>query len=106
MSGDEGDIPTPSVQPIGLLVYELVTNAAKHGRGLIEVCYEIEGNQHALIVSDDDRDLPKDFDPAAARKSLGMRAVVSLALQLGGVLTTGHKPDGGSCFKVSFQMPP
>jgi two-component sensor histidine kinase len=101
--GDEGDIPTTSIQPIGLIVNELVTNAAKHGRGLIDVHYEIEANQHILIVSDEGRDLPKDFDPAAASQSLGMRVVVSLARQLGGVLTSGRRPDGGSCFKVAFQ---
>lgn len=103
VSGDEGDIPTTSVQPIGLLVNELVTNAAKHGRGLIEVHYKIEGNQHALIVSDEGRDLPRDFDPAATGQSLGMRVVTSLAKQLGGELTSGHRPDGGSCFKVEFE---
>ncbi|MBA3895983.1 MAG: GAF domain-containing protein [Sphingomonadaceae bacterium] len=102
VSGDEGNIPMRSVQPIGLLVNELVTNAAKHGRGLIEVRYEIESYQHALIVSDEGRNLPKDFDPAAASQSLGMRVVTSLAKQLGGKLTSGHRPDGGSCFKVSF----
>ncbi|MDP9057566.1 MAG: GAF domain-containing protein [Pseudomonadota bacterium] len=104
VSGDEGNIPTRSVQPIGLLVNELVTNAAKHGQGLIEVRYEIEGNQHALIVSDEGRDLPKDFDPTVASQSLGMRVVTSLAKQLGGELTSGHRPDGGSCFKVSFRV--
>ena len=103
--GDEGKIPTTSVQPIGLLVNELVTNAAKHGQGLIEVRYEIEADRHALIVSDEGRDLPKDFDPAAASQSLGMRVVTSLARQLGGELTSGHRPNGGSCFKVSFQVP-
>lgn len=103
VSGDEGDIPTTSVQPIGLLVNELVTNAAKHGHGLIDVHYEIEADQHTLTVSDEGRDLPKDFDPAGASQSLGMRVVVSLARQLGGVLTSGHRPDGGSCFKVAFQ---
>ncbi|MCR5869732.1 MULTISPECIES: sensor histidine kinase [unclassified Sphingomonas] len=106
VSGDEGVIPTTIIQPIGLLVNELVTNAAKHGRGLIQVRYEIEANQHALIVSDDGRDLPKDFDPTATSQSLGMRVVVSLARQLGGVLTSGHRPDGGTCFKVSFEVQP
>ena len=101
--GDEGDIPTTLVQPIGLLVNELVTNAAKHGHGQIEVRYEIEAEQHALIVSDEGRDLPKNFDPAAPSQSLGMRVVTSLAKQLGGVLTSGHRPDGNTCFKVSFQ---
>lgn len=103
VSGDEGDIPTTSVQPVGLLVNELVTNAAKHGRGVIEVHYEINGNTHTLIVSDEGRDLPKGFDPAAASQSLGMRVVTSLAKQLGGELTSGHRPDGGSCFKVEFE---
>lgn len=101
--GDEGDIPTTSVQPIGLIVSELVTNAAKHGRGLIDVHYQIEANHHTLIVSDEGRDLPKDFDPAAASQSLGMRVVVSLAQQLGGVLTSGHQPDGTSFFKVAYK---
>ena len=105
VSGDEGNIPTTSVQPVGLLVNELVTNAAKHGEGLIEVHYEIQGDQHALIVSDEGRDLPKDFDPAAATRGLGMRVVTSLAQQLGGQLTSGKRPKGGSCFKVSFPMP-
>lgn len=104
VSGDEGEVPTTSIQPVGLLVNELVTNAAKHGQGVIEVCYEIEGDQHTLIVSDEGRDLPKDFDPSAATQSLGMRVVMSLGKQLGGVLTSGHRPDGGSCFKVSFQI--
>lgn len=102
VSGDEGDIPTTSVQPIGLIVNELATNAAKHGQGLIEVRYEIEPDRHAVIVSDEGRDFPKDFDPAATRQSLGMRVVTLLAKQLGGELTAGHRPDGGSCFKVSF----
>ena len=91
------------VQPIGLIVNELVTNAAKHGRGIIEVRFEIDGDDYEIIVSDEGRDLPKDFDPAAASSSLGMRVVTSLARQLGGELTSGQRPDGSSCFKVSFE---
>ncbi|GGE00710.1 sensor histidine kinase [Polymorphobacter glacialis] len=102
VSGDEGDIPTTSIQPIGLLVNELATNAAKHGQGLIEVRYEIGTDRHTLIVSDEGRDLPTDFDPAEVRQGLGMRIVTSLANQLGGELTRGHRQDGGSSFKVSF----
>lgn len=105
VTGDEGNIPTTSIQPIGLLVNELVTNAAKHGRGLIEVSYEIDPTHHTLIVSDDGRDLPKDFRPAGATQSLGMQVVMSLAAQLGGELTSGHRPDGGTCFKVVFPAP-
>lgn len=102
--GDEGVVPTTMIQPIGLLVNELVTNAAKHGDGVIEVRYEIEAGEHTLIVSDEGRDLPKDFNPSAATQSLGMRVVTSLAKQLNGELSSGHRPDGGSCFKVAFPV--
>lgn len=106
VEGHEAHIPTTWVQPIGLIVNELVTNAAKHGRGLIEVRFEVDGNDYELIVSDDGRELPRDFDPAEASGSLGMRVVTSLARQLGGELSSGQRPDGGSCFKVSFQAQP
>ncbi|MCA1662533.1 MAG: GAF domain-containing protein, partial [Novosphingobium sp.] len=100
--GDEGDVPTTAIQPIGLIINELVTNAAKHGEGLIEVLYEVEEGRRALIVSDEGRSLPEDFDPATALESLGMRVVISLAAQLGGELSAGRRPDGRTCFKVSF----
>lgn len=104
--GDDGNVPTTSIQPIGLIVNELVTNAAKHGDGEIDVLFENENGAHALIVSDEGRDLPDDFDPSAASKSLGMRVVTTLANQLGGELTAGRRPDGGSCFKVAFPVSP
>ncbi len=100
--GDEGDVPTTSIQPIGLIVNELVTNAAKHGAGTIDVLYEAGPDGHTLIVSDEGRNLLADFDPAAASQSLGMRVVISLARQLNGQLTAGRRPDGGTCFKVAF----
>jgi two-component sensor histidine kinase len=102
VGGDEGDVPTRWIQPIGLLVNELVTNAAKHGEGLIEVVYEIGDSEHALIVADEGTNLPAGFRPAAVVNSLGMRVVTSLAAQLGGELTAGRRPSGGSCFKIAF----
>ena len=102
VQGDEGTVPNISIQPIGLIVNELVTNAAKHGDGTIDVHFESADDVNAIIVSDAGQALPADFDPAAESKSLGMRVVISLANQLGGELTAGHRPDGGSCFKVKF----
>jgi two-component sensor histidine kinase len=101
--GDEGDVPTRTIQPIGLLVNELVTNAAKHGAGLIEVNYQVCDGVHTLSVCDAGEGLPPDFDQAQARTSLGMRVVTVLVSQLGGDLSAGSRPDGtGTCFKVSF----
>ena len=103
VQGDEGDVPTTAIQPIGLLVNELVTNAAKHGGGAIEVIYSIRDGVHQLIVCDEGEGLPPDFDLAEARASLGMRVVTTLVGQLDGDLSAGSKQDGsGACFTVSF----
>jgi two-component sensor histidine kinase len=101
--GDDGKVPTTWIQPIGLLVNELVTNAAKHGGGRIDVTYVQEAGTHRIVVCDEGEGLPADFDPAAADKSLGMRVVTSLARQLGGTLSAADREDTpGSCFTVSF----
>jgi two-component sensor histidine kinase len=101
--GDEGNVPTTSIQPIGLLVSELVTNAAKHGAGRIDVTYTTENGAHALVVCDEGPGLAPDFDPNVDRPSLGMRIVTSLVRQLGGTLTAGHRANGpGACFSVVF----
>ncbi len=101
--GNDGKVPTTWIQPIGLLVNELVTNAAKHGAGRIDVTYVHEAGHHRIIVCDEGEGLPADFDPAAADKSLGMRVVTSLARQLNGTLSAADRPEtNGSCFTVTF----
>lgn len=101
--GDEGEVPTRAIQPIGLLVNELVTNAAKHGGGVIEVGYSTRDRVHKLSVCDAGEGLPPDFDLSEARASLGMRVVTVLARQLGGDLSVGSRDGGsGTCFSVSF----
>lgn len=104
VDGDEGNVPTTWIQPIGLLVNELVTNSAKHGAGRINVTYRASDGVHQLIVCDEGPGLAPDFDPDAIRGSLGMRIVTSLAKQLGGSLSAGQRPDGqGACFTIRFQ---
>lgn len=103
VEGDEGNVPTTAIQPIGLLINELVTNAAKHGDGLIEVNYVVRDDVYILSVCDAGEGLPPDFDLGEARTNLGMRLVTALANQLGGDLSAGTKEDGsGACFKVAF----
>ena len=75
VEGDEGKVPTTWIQPIGLMVNELVTNAAKYGGGLIEVTYTRNHREHGIIVCDEGDGFPHGFDPAVATKSLGMRVV-------------------------------
>lgn len=102
VSGDEGMVPTTLIQPIGLLTNELVTNAAKHGAGKVEVIYRVEGDRRELSVCDQGPGVPASFDPAKSG-GLGMRVVGVLAKQLGGALEVVPNPDSrGACFRVAF----
>lgn len=102
VSGDEGHVPTTSIQPIGLIVNELVTNAAKHGEGEIQVIYRIIGDGHEISVCDEGGGLPEGFDPNESG-GLGTRVIITLAKQLGGRIAATASPTGrGSCFTVSF----
>jgi len=103
VAGDEGKVPTTWIQPIGLIANELVTNAAKHGAGRIELTFRVTQDEHQLIVCDHGAGLPEGFDLDDKRSSLGMRVVTSLARQLGGTLSASRRPDGdGACFTVRF----
>jgi two-component sensor histidine kinase len=101
------EIPPDQAVPIALLVNELVTNAAKHGRGdckceiWVTVTHAAEG-AILLSVRDNGPGLPADFD-IAAQKGLGMRLVMAFAKQLRGELTI-HRHAAGTEFALSFPV--
>lgn len=101
--GEDVTVATTRIQPIGLILNELVTNAAKHGDGRIDVTLDATARGARITVCDQGQGLPAGFDPARSSKSLGMKVVSVLAGQLGGELTAGANPHGsGACFQVSF----
>jgi two-component sensor histidine kinase len=103
VQGDDGTVPTTRIQPIGLMLNELVTNAAKHGAGRISVTYRIIGDMHELGVCDEGEGLANDFN-SEHTAGLGMKVVNTLARQLGGHMTTQANPAGrGACFKVMYR---
>ena len=103
VEGDEEMVPASSIQPIGLIANELVTNAAKHGAGKIEVAFRASADINCLIVCDEGNGLIDGFDPHAATAGLGMRVITTLARQLQGTLDAGPRADGcGACFTVQF----
>ena len=100
--GEDGLLPTTVIQPVGLIVNELVTNAAKHGAGQIIVTYKCQ-DVHELVVCDQGVGFPPGFDPATSSTGLGMRVVNVLATQLGGEVEASVNPTGnGACFTVTF----
>lgn len=103
VEGDQGVVPANSIQAIGLIANELVTNAAKYGLGKIDVAFRISDDSNKLIVCDEGQGLPDDFDPYSATAGLGMRVITSLASQLQGTLLVGPRENGeGACLTVTF----
>ena len=99
------DITLPSVTaiPLGFIVNELITNAAKHGTGQITITLERKpAKGYALSVSNDGPSLPDGFDPAAG-KGMGMRIVRSFVERIGGALRIDRGDNNqGTRFVVQF----
>jgi two-component system, sensor histidine kinase PdtaS len=106
VEGVKIDIPTKFAIPLGFVVNEMITNAAKYAKGNIIVRLETSPTLgHALSVSDDGPGLPSAFDPLRS-KGLGMKIISSLVKQIDGkVQITAGKGDRGTCCTVTFSAP-
>ncbi len=104
VEGVEIELPTVTCRALGFIANELITNAAKYGKGQITVRLEKNLEKgYALSVSNDGPALPEGFDPTA-RKGLGMRIVQSFVERIGGELRVGLGDNGqGTRFTVLFQ---
>jgi two-component system, sensor histidine kinase PdtaS len=101
VEGTELKVPCSTGIPLGCIVSELITNAAKYGKGRISVSLEPgAANGFALSVSNDGPSLPEGFDPAAPH-GLGMKIIQSLVKQIGGELRCGPSENNqGARFTV------
>jgi len=103
VEGAEIEIPTKLGRPLGFIVNELITNAAKHATGKITVRVETTPELGpCLSVSNDGPALPDGFDPGGNR-GLGLKVILSLVREIDGRLEVGRGPrQQGACFKVFF----
>lgn len=103
VEGAKLDILTTMAIPLGFIVNELITNAAKYAEGHVTV--RIEGTSptdRSLSVVDDGPGLPTGFQPADS-SGLGMKIVLSLVRQIGGELHILPGGNGrGTRFMVKF----
>jgi two-component sensor histidine kinase len=99
----EINLPAATAIPLGFIASELITNAAKYGKGRIAVSLQPgPENSYALSVSNDGPALPEGFDPNASN-GLGMKIIRSFTNQIGGELRFGRGDDGrGARFTVLF----
>jgi two-component sensor histidine kinase len=103
VEGIEITLPSVTAIPLGFIVNELITNAAKYGKGRITVRLEGDpGKGYALSVANDGPSLPEGFDPAAG-KVMGMRIIRSFAERIGGALRIDRGDNNqGTRFMVQF----
>jgi two-component system, sensor histidine kinase PdtaS len=102
-AGFDVNLPSGVGIPLGFIVNELITNAAKYGNGRITVTFESRPEKsYVLSVSNDGPALPQGFDPAAS-KGLGMRIITSFVERMGAELQIGrNEKNEGARFVVLF----
>jgi two-component sensor histidine kinase/putative methionine-R-sulfoxide reductase with GAF domain len=106
---DGPDIYLPSKQAtaLALVMNELIANALEHafqfGRpGQLNINLAQEGNQVTVLVADNGRGLPPDFDSTRQSK-LGLQIVHTLVEKdLAGTLRLENRPAGGSQAILTF----
>jgi len=102
----ESSIAVDTAVPLGMVVNELVTNAAKYAypppqRGKISVRFKKDGSDYTLEIGDSGTGLPENAEKSPG---LGMKLVHSLVQQAGGELTAGHHP--GVTYAIRFSATP
>ena len=96
-------LPNSVIIPLGLILNELVTNAAKHGAGDITVTFDRSpAGGYFLAVANQGAAVPDTFDPKTS-KGFGMKVVTALVEQLGGKLVIGGADnDRNPTFTILF----
>lgn len=103
VEGAEINLPATTGIPLAFIANELITNAAKYGRGRILVALNPNpAKGYALSVSNDGPPLPEGFGPAAS-KGLGMKIITSFIRKISGELRFSRGDgDQGARFTVLF----
>src|SRR5579863_2775115 len=104
VEGSKLEVPTLLAAPLGSVVAELITNAAKHAKSNVAVRLETSSAfGHSISVLDSGPGLPIGFNPTKS-KGLGMKIVLSLVQQIDGTLQIAPGDDGrGTRFIVTFR---
>jgi two-component sensor histidine kinase len=101
-------IPADKAIPLGLLINELVTNAAKHAysdkSGEIQVAGEGRGAELRVVVADQGVGLPADFDMDQPRASLGFKVIKSLLAQLNGRIAVASNEPKGTTIQLDVPL--
>jgi two-component sensor histidine kinase len=99
-TGSFGVLPAGVATPLAMVLTELLQNAIQHGlagrSGTLEVAVTRKPERLAVVVADDGRGLPANFD-LESTTSLGLQIVRTLTVgELGGSLDIRPRAEGGA----------
>ncbi len=104
LTADDFLLPIRQVTSLIVLATELISNAAKHGEGDIELSLLLHGETAELEVRDHGRGLPEGFQPGRAGHT-GMELIQSLtAWDLKGQIAWENASGGGARAVVTFPV--
>ncbi len=104
VEGDEINVPAAIGIPLGFIANELVTNAAKYGKGEISVKLTSNLNGGNALSVYNDGPLPEGFNPANCT-GLGMKIIKSFVHQIGGEFRFNRDAENlGTRFIVLFPI--
>ena len=103
---DEAAVPRDRAVSIGLVINELVTNAAKHAfprrdLGTIAVTFRAKQDGWVVTVADDGVGMPEAIAAPGPDNGLGSRLIEAFARQAGGTITT---ESGASGTRVMLEL--
>jgi two-component system, sensor histidine kinase PdtaS len=109
-TGSFGQLSAEVATPMAMALTEILQNAAEHGfaggSGHLDIDVLRAAGRLQVTVDDDGQGLPADFDPAASG-NLGLSIVRTLVeSELGGVITLGGRPGGGTRVMVDVPLRP
>ncbi len=98
-------MPVRHITTLAVLVNELISNAIKHGQGVIQLEFTARENRAILEVRDQGAGFPSLFDAATAAKT-GLELVQTLVhLDLHGETRFENREEGGGQVVVEFPIP-
>jgi len=106
--GTFGVLDAQVATPLAMVLTELLQNAFEHGLdgagSILEVTALRQERQLTILVADDGRGLPPDFDPATAG-NLGLQIVRTLVTgDLNGTFDMGPREGGGTVVTLIVQV--
>ena len=103
---EDGWLEGRQATSLALILNELVSNAAKHGKGDIEVALAVRDNRATLKVCDDGPGFPPGFDAVAAAHT-GLELIEHITRwDLSGETRYENQAGGGAQVVISFPVLP